>query len=253
MSGEPIPISFDRALARRRWKRAVSASRKRHTLFDDSAAQLRDRVADIKLSFSNALDLSPLPFLAHYGDEAFSVSTIEPLSEEEGMPFEPESFDLIVSNMGLHWVNDLPQVLGRCFKLLKPGGLFLAAFAGGQSLHELRRCLWDAELEKTGGVSPRVSPMVDLRTAGNLLRHAGFAMPVADIDTTTLLYKDVSVLLKELRETGQTNALLERLRKPTRRSVFRRAEQLYWERFGRPDGMIPATIDLIFLHGWKET
>ena len=50
---------------------------------------------------------------------------------------------------------------------------------------------------------------------------------------------------------GESNAHLGRLRRPTRRSVFTEAGRVYRERFGDEGGRIPATFDILFLHGWK--
>ena len=74
--------------------------------------------------------------------------------DEEALPFAPESFDLVMSNLSLHWVNDLPGCLLQIRQTLKPDGLFLAAMFGGGTLVELRNCLMEAESEIAGGVKP---------------------------------------------------------------------------------------------------
>jgi hypothetical protein len=122
---------------------------------------------------------------------------------------------------------------------------------GEESLRELRSCLIDAELAVTGGISPRLSPTIDLLTASQLMQRAGFSLPVADKETVTLVYSDMFALLRELRGMGQTNAHIQRLRRPTRRAVFFEAARLYQERFADDEGNIPATFDIIYLHGWK--
>ena len=45
----------------------------------------------------------------------------------------------------------------------KEGGLLLGIFLGGQTLNELRDSIASAEIELTGGISPRVLPMIDIR------------------------------------------------------------------------------------------
>ncbi len=121
---------------------------------------------------------------------------------------------------------------------------------GGQTLHELRACLAQAEAEITGGLSPRVLPMAEIRDLGGLLQRAGFALPVADSFTKTVLYRDAFHLMADLRAMGEANALHERLRHPTRRGVFARAAQIYAETYGTPEGLIPATFEIICLTGW---
>jgi hypothetical protein len=121
---------------------------------------------------------------------------------------------------------------------------------GGQTLHELRACLAEAEAELTGGLSPRVLPMGEIRDLGGLLGRAGFALPVADSFTKTVLYTDALHLMRDLRAMGESNALAARLRRPTRRSVLLRAAEIYQNRFATPDGRIPATFEIICLTGW---
>jgi hypothetical protein len=121
---------------------------------------------------------------------------------------------------------------------------------GGETLHELRQCLMEAELAETGGASPRISPMVGLRDAAGLLQRASFALPVADVETLTVTYPDTLALMRDLRGMGEGNALATRARRPTSRAVIARTAALYAERFGAADGRITATFQALFLTGW---
>ncbi len=121
---------------------------------------------------------------------------------------------------------------------------------GAGTLRELRTSLIEAELAETGGASPRVSPFADLRDAAGLLQRAGFALPVADADTVTVTYGDLFALLRDLRGMGETNILFDRLKRPTRRTVFARAAAIYQERFADAQGRLPATFQILFLTGW---
>lgn len=244
----PTSCLFDRALKQKQLARAAKDFAQHSALFDDAVEQLMARLAEVKRAFPSALDLSPFPFLERHGLSALSRKGG---FDEEDLPFEAQSFDLAVSNMGLHWVNDLPRALTQIHEVLKPGGLFLAAMIGENSLHELRASLFDAEMAVTGGVSPRVSPMIRLQDAGRELTRAGFQLPVADMETVTLVYADLFALMRELRGMGQTNALVERKNVPTKRLVFEKADELYRQRFGNSKGHIPASFDIVYLHGWK--
>ena len=152
--------------------------------------------------------------------------------------------------LALHWTADLPGALLQLRRALKPDGLLLAAMLGGQTLVELRTALFEAELAEEGGVSPRVSPAIELGDAAALLQRAGFAMPVADSETITATYPDFLALMRELRAMGETNALAARRRGPTRRATLARAAVIYAERFANTDGRIPATLEILFLAGW---
>lgn len=263
MSGSSQIFVFDRALVRRHRDRAAAGFARHNTLFEESAELLLERLGDIKRPFASILDLGArdgslaAALAKRYGD-AFIVAACASkktaghiVADEEFLPFAPNSFDLIVSNLSLHWVNDLPGALVQIKTALRPNGLFLAALSGGETLHELRACLMEAELAASGGVSLRLSPQLDLQTASGLLQRAGFALPVADQETITFTYPDAFALMRDLRGMGETNANLQRLKRPSRRAVLFEAARLYSERFAAPDGRIPATFEVIFMHGWK--
>ena len=171
-------------------------------------------------------------------------------ADEEALPFAPASFDLVVSVLALHLVNDLPGVLLQVRKALKPDGLFLAALLGGDTLAELRSALTEAEIEATGGAAPRVAPFAEIRALGALLQRAGFALPVADQDRLAIRYDTALDLMRDLRAMGATSALVERSRVPLRRSVLLRAAAIYGARFADPDGRVRATFDVVSLSGW---
>jgi SAM-dependent methyltransferase len=172
------------------------------------------------------------------------------VADEERLPFAPESFDLVLSNLSLHWVNDLPGCLLQIRRILKPDGLFLASMLGGESLVELREALLEAELATSGGASPRVSPFAEIADAAGLLQRAGFALPVTDLDSFTVRYATPFALLGDLRAMGATNILLARRRTPLRRATLMRMAEIYAERFADPDGRVRATVELVWVSGW---
>src|SRR4029077_6877352 len=128
-------------------------------------------------------------------------------------------------------------------------GLLLAAMFGGSTLVELRTALFEAELAEEGGVSPRVSPAIELVDAAALLQRASYALPVADSETITVSYPDMLALLRDLRGMGETNALAAR-RRFLRRATVARAAAIYAERLGDEAGRIPASFETLFLCGW---
>ena len=165
------------------------------------AEWLAERLGAVNRTFGHVLDLD------------------RNLSADEQLAAEPESFDLVTSILSLHSVNDLPGVLAQIRRALKPDGLLLAAMVGGDTLTELRQSLAAAEIEVSGGVSPRVAPFGDVRELGGLLQRAGFALPVTDVDRIVVRYGDFPSLMRDLRGMGETNALVERSRKPMRRAT----------------------------------
>ncbi|MEM9762343.1 MAG: methyltransferase domain-containing protein [Pseudomonadota bacterium] len=169
----------------------------------------------------------------------------------ETLPFAPGAADLAVSAGLLHWLEDPVGHLVQLRLALRPDGLMLAVLAGGQTLAALRAALATAEAEVSGGLSPRVAPMGEIRDLGALLQRAGFAMPVADSERLTLSYKSGWHLLRDLRAMGETSALAGRPRHFTRRRVFARAVEIYEEMQRLSDGRIGAEIELVYLTGWS--
>jgi NADH dehydrogenase [ubiquinone] 1 alpha subcomplex assembly factor 5 len=257
---------FDRRA--RRWHRDRAAARGCvEFLHTEVGNRLIERVDDVKREFRVPLDLG-----AHYGalsralgrrpglewmvaaDPSFGflakLTGVRVAADPDLVPFRDGSFDLVASVLELHWAGDLPGALVQIRRILKPGGLFLAAMLGGSTLVELRTALIEAESIEEGGASPRVSPAAELGDVAGLLLRAGFAMPVADAEKITVTYPDALALMRDLRGMGETNALTARRRTPLRRATLARAGLLYAERFGLPDGRIPATFEILFLTGW---
>jgi len=255
------PEIFDRALLRWRRPRADAEHGDPNFLIQEVSARLTDRLRDINRKFPNALDLGGRTGVPRgdFGIEQLIVSAPSLVTgaksqhlnvDEERLPFAEHVFDLIASNLSLHWANDLPGALIQIRRSLKPDGLFLGTIFGGDTLHELRDCLLTAESELRGGASPRVSPMVALGDAAGLLQRAGFSLPVADFDRINVTYKDAFRLMSDLRGMGETNAVHGRTKHFTPRSVMMRAAALYQERYSDVDNRINATFDVVFLHGW---
>jgi hypothetical protein len=121
---------------------------------------------------------------------------------------------------------------------------------GGQTLSELRSVLAEAEVALTGGLSPRVLPMGEIRDMGALLQRAGLALPVADNLTQVVTYESAHSLLRDLRAMGETNALAERDRRTPPRRLFEEAARLYSSAFPAEAGRVRATFELVFLTGW---
>lgn len=213
-----------------------------------AADEVKDRLNMVNKPFSQPAIVTGFPA---FWSEVFPDHVIIP--DTETLTVEPAAHDLILHAMALHWSNDPVGQLIQCRRALRPDGLFIAVCFGGQTLHELRSCLAQAETDVTGGLSPRIAPMGELRDLGGLLQRAGLALPVADVQTLTVSYADIWALMRDLRAMGEGNALSTRLRRPTRRAVFEQAATLYQQHFAAEDGRITATFDLTFLTGWAPS
>jgi NADH dehydrogenase [ubiquinone] 1 alpha subcomplex assembly factor 5 len=265
-SPDPLLV-FDRTVLRIRRERAARGWDQRSFLKREIAERLVERLDDVRRTFPLALDLGC------HGDEIaaalrgrqsvgelvradlgfdFARRAAGPaiVADEEALPFAVERFDLVLSAMNLHWVNDLPGTLIQIARILRPDGLFLGAMLGGRTLWQLREALAAAESEIEGGLSPRVSPFADLGDAAGLLQRAGFALPVADSETIEVEYEHALALMRDLGAMGEGNLVDERRRGFSRRTTLLRAAEIYGERFALPSGRVTASFEVLYLHGW---
>ncbi|MBT6189891.1 MAG: methyltransferase domain-containing protein [Tateyamaria sp.] len=238
---KPQPFADLHALNRNRNRADPGA------LFLQRAAQseVEDRLAMVNKTFQFPTIVAAHPSL---WVNRFVQAKIVP--ETETLPLEPGQHDLVVHSLGLHWANDPVGQLIQCRRALAPDGLMLGVTLGGQTLHELRACLAEAESVTTGGLSPRVAPMAEIRDLGGLLQRAGFALPVADCVPLRAVYKSMWHLMRDLRAMGEANAMAARGRKTMRRSILDHAADSYVKNFPADEGGIIATFELIVLTGW---
>ncbi|KAK5578572.1 hypothetical protein RB653_008244 [Dictyostelium firmibasis] len=163
---------------------------------------------------------------------------------------EDQSLDLIISNLSLHWINDLPGVFGGLKRLLKPNGVFLASLFGEETLTELKDSLYLAEIEREGGFSPHVSPFTKISDIGNILSKNRYTLPTVDTEKITVNYDNMFVLMKDLQNMGENNAILKR-RNFTSKDTFLGASAIYKHLYGNDENdSIPATFQIIYLIGW---
>jgi SAM-dependent methyltransferase len=252
MTEGQIPRLIDRGALRARQARAARLGPVTF-LLDRVVEDMGERLSAVLRDFKDVADIwTPGDALCELQPGRFGTIAHISMFDSEGevLQLAPQSLDLVLSALALHFANDLPGVLAQIRRTLRPDGLFLAALLGGDTLTELRASFTAAEVEIEGGLSPHVLPFADLRDLGALLQRAGFALPVADVDRVVVRYDNAFAMMQDLRRMGATNVLTERRRTPLRRSTLLRMAQIYGERFSDSDGRIRATFDIIWLSGW---
>ncbi|KAK7470257.1 hypothetical protein VKT23_001691 [Stygiomarasmius scandens] len=242
---------------------------------DEVADRMMERLEDIKRKFSTIVDLgsgaghftklldpettkksimidSSAKTLHRDPDSEFEVHVERVHADEENLLqfLESNSQEAIVSCLSLHWINDLPGILVQIREALKPDGLFLGAMFGGETLFELRTSLQLAEIDREGGISPHISPMTETQDVSNLLGRAGFTLLTVDVDEVKVAYPSMWELMDDLRDMGESNAILGR-RQFIHRDTLAAASAIYKELHGNEDGTVPATFQVIFMIGWK--
>ncbi|KAM9454634.1 arginine-hydroxylase NDUFAF5, mitochondrial isoform 2-T2 [Clarias gariepinus] len=236
---------FDRNMKRKqkKWAASLQDSEKYDYLRDEVGSRVADRIYDIARTFPLALDVGcgkshiaehlskdvvERLFLTDISDASLrqkrpsEMTTHCVMADEEFLPFQENTFDLVASSLSLHWINDLPGALRQIHHVLKPDGVFVGAMVGGETLYELRCSLQLAELEREGGFAPHISPYTAVTDLGNLLGQAGFNMLTVDVDEIQVHYPSMFEVICDLQEM-----------------------------YGKDDGSVPATFDILFMIGWK--
>lgn len=239
-TGDPADAEIARQLNND--KKTILGKIRELVMFDSSeAALLRDTKEPFHDKFKGEV-------LRYAGDEeAFEHACLA----------QENAYDVVVSNLSLHWINDLPSTLANINRVLKPDGLFMGTIFGGDTLYELRTSLQLAELERKGGMSPRVSPLVQLNDIGSLLNRAGFNMLTIDAEDIVVGgFPDIVLVCEDLQLMGEQNSVL--LRSHTLpRDVLLAANEVYKTLHGEKgeDGEItlPVTFNVIFMIGWKKS
>ncbi|HQZ12774.1 MAG TPA: SAM-dependent methyltransferase [Devosia sp.] len=249
------PKIFDRALIARHLKRRPAERDDFVTrlVLDD----LEQRLATVTRSFRQALILSPdgegLPDggVSASGPFAFErAATVTGELDPEALTLPRTGYDLIVSLFDVQVVNDVPGFLVRLRAHLAADGLFLAAIVGGDSLNELREAFLKADTMLSGGAYARVAPFIPLQDVGGLLQRAGFALPVADVETHTVRYGTPLRLMSELKALGASNPLAERPGRMVTKGLVAAASAAYEGIAADPDGKVRATLELVWMSGW---
>lgn len=256
---------FDAAARRLRRDRAARRGDIANPLMGRIVEDLLDRLDTTTRPFARALDLGcgfgpitgalrgrGMDVVPADAGALFAAAMDGVQCDEDRLPFPAESFDLIISAGTLDSVNDLPGALVQARRLLRPDGLFLAAFVGAGSLPRLKRAMQAADEAEERPAAPHVHPQIDVRAAGDLLSRAGFALPVADTERMVVRYRDHSQLVGDLRSLGWTNVLNARSRHPLGRLGFAGAAAAFADG-ADPDGRIAERFDIIHLSGWAPS
>jgi hypothetical protein len=255
------PKIFDRELVARRLSRRTAVDFVTALVVEDLAERLLTITRNFEQPMIMGPDASLLPVEGISATGRFAFERVSTLVEREGIPLvDPEmlalprtGYDLIVSLLDLQVVNDVPGFLARLKVHLREDGLLLAAALGGDTLTELRQAFLAADAEVLGGAAARVAPFVPLSDVGGLLQRAGFALPVADVESHVVRYADALALMRELRGLGASNPLADRPGRLATPRLLGAAAASYAELAGDPDGRVRATLEIVWFSGWNPS
>lgn len=255
-------LIFDRNLLfKRRVKTAHSLS-KADFLIKRSFEDIQEKLKEINQEFPSILNLGSKngygyeELAKRTGTKIITESNICPnllnnpkaisiIADEEFLAFENTQFDLIISILNLHSVNDLPGCLAKLKQSLKPNGILIASMFGGENLSQLREILIDTELDILNGISPRMMPYVEIKQLGSLLQRAGFKSPVIDKDSIEVHYKNPLLLLKDLQNMGENNIMLNRNKSYVGKRFWHKFVENYITKFSTNDGDVIAKFEIL--------
>jgi SAM-dependent methyltransferase len=216
-------------------------------IHDRCAEDVAERLSSINRSFKEVVVIGDHFDILKVALQHFQMN-ITAIQSTDVLPLEAAAHDLVISFLDLHHHNDPLGQLIQARRALKPDGLFLGVMFGGKTLHQLRQVFAVAEEKIEHGVSPRVSPMADIRDIGALLQRAEFKLPVIDSDTFDVSYQSPLHLMRDLRGMGETNIVLQRRKTFLRRSTLMELCATY----PSENGGILATFEMLYLTGWVD-
>jgi hypothetical protein len=258
---------FDEDLVALRRKRAFQKDASGHFLLARAIEDMNDRLRTVSRQFAEPItlfcggegalqsirQLYPTAKINQLETDAAFFTATGQTGSPANFGLKPARYDLAISLLAMHSVNDITGFLIQSRLCMKPDGLFLGCLFGAGTLQELREVLLETEVELYGGASPRVAPFADVRDMGGLLQRAGFALPVADSETLTVRYDNIFALMRDLRAMGLANALTARSKRPLQKSFWATAADNYNSKFSDADGRIRATFSLVWLSGWAPS
>lgn len=244
-------------------KRLVAASFSRAAQSYDQVANLQRRIADqLRLwlpvdSHETVLDLGcgtgyANAWLSGLSDQLINLDLAEGMlsfarqrgaegcfvgGDAEALPLRDASVDLIWSSLALQWSEQPQALMSELARVLRPGGRLLISTLGPSTLHELRSS-WRS-VDQHQHVNQFYSPdtWISVDTALELVRQ----QQAKEVE----YYKDVSLLLRELRALGAHNLNPERRQGLGGQSALRAMMQFY--QGYRNERGLPASYEVHYL------
>jgi SAM-dependent methyltransferase len=147
-----------------------------------------------------------------------SVKNVININDEE-LDFSENSFDLVVSCMNLHWMNDIQGFLKNIRFWLKKKGYLVLNFIASGSLDELKRYILDCEIKSGVGHVPHIIPLIQEDKVYMLFQNQGFDFIVVGRDQIELEYNNPVSLMRDIKRMGENSCIITDY-KPLPRYIF---------------------------------
>jgi SAM-dependent methyltransferase len=253
-------IIFDKNKYKASLRRSVCRFAKHDFLYQEVSKDIADRLSEMSKNFDYILEIGSRGILhklithqknyTHHNTEPkfLPANANNIISDNELLPLELGSFDLILSVLELHNTNDLPGVLVQILRSLKKDGLMIGAIFGGKTLQELRSSMIKSEIALDIPSVPHISPMADIQDLPPLMQRMGFKDVVVDSYVITVLYKDIISLMRDLRYMGQGNILVKRTGANISKKLLSKIEEIYKNNYAC-DNQLVASFEIITMTG----
>jgi SAM-dependent methyltransferase len=200
---------FNRSSYKDNIKRFTKCVQQQHFLYSLADQITQEIIDDLQRPVNDALIYNPLMKSSLKVDATTTYLTIEDYDEDD-FTIGLNQYDLIVTTLSLHLVNNLIQALSEYHKALRPGGVFVATILGGNSFQKLRQACIKADLSLYDKVFPRIMPCIELHNAAKLLQQTNFDMVLATSEHFTASYSNIADMIRDIREMGHSNCLTQR-------------------------------------------
>ncbi len=160
----------------------------------------------------------------------------------EALPIADGQIDLAFTSLALQWSQQLELSVAEIRRILSPGGLFLFATLGPDTLRELRESF---DLVSS---DPHVNEFLDMHEVGDILSAQGFSDPVLTTERIIVEYQDVMKLMRDLKGIGASNVSTGRQK--TLMGKARLAGMIKRYNALRRNNKVPATYEVIIGHAW---
>ena len=258
---------FNRKLLRMHRDRAASKIKDSDFLIQHSLNDIVERAHIYRPEFDRVLNIGSRVFdLKQYAKHKLKISQLintdlslkmlhslngnRVQADEEFLPFLDHSFDLVVSALNLHWVNDLPGTLIQIHRTLKKDGLFIASFIGENSLREVKEVFIKSESDLNKNINFHVSPTIATNSLASLMQRAKFQDVVADQHTLKVFYDHPKKILSDLQNMGESNCMNHGKIRYMRKDVLEKFYKNYFDMFPNGEGGVICRFDIITCMGY---
>lgn len=164
-------------------------------------------------------------------------------ADATALPFDFQSFDLVISNLLLAWMPQPAATLAYWAQFLKPEGELFFTSLGPDSLRELKQAF--------SGVDnySHVHEFIDMHWLGDWMLAAGYREPVVDAETLSLQYKALATLGADLKNSGAQCAMYNRPQGLYGKNAWAQMQRNY-HALRQPDGYLPLSLEVVFGHAF---